>query len=194
MVNAMKIGIFGSAFCPPTLGHLSLIDQFPEFDRIWLIPSYSHAFGKKMYPYDVRLKLTREFASDINAIKGKLQVLAVDIESKIQKENGDPVYTYDLLSALENEFGGEHKFTFIAGPDNKENWDKFYKSQEILDSWDVVFGVESKPVRSTKVRELIAKNGDFSHMVTPKVNELLNELKDTVIAGKNWGLSPKADK
>ena len=43
-----KIAIFGSAFNPPTLGHLSVLERLTHFDRILLLPSY-HMLGGNLW-------------------------------------------------------------------------------------------------------------------------------------------------
>ena len=186
----IKVGVLGSAFSPPTLGHLSLIEQFNQFDEVWLIPSFSHAFGKNMYPYSFRLSLLQAFAQDINQSKGYEFVVCKDIESKISSNKTGPIYTFDVLSFLQSELGESHKFSFIAGPDNKEGWSKFYNSEKILDKWEVVFGLEFKAIRSTLVRELIATNKDFSSLVTSGVHEILINSHITQEEGI-WSVSPK---
>ena len=48
----MRIAVMGSAFNPPTLGHVDVIEQaLANADRVWLVPSFRHAWGKEMAPY-----------------------------------------------------------------------------------------------------------------------------------------------
>ncbi|MEF1220429.1 nicotinate-nicotinamide nucleotide adenylyltransferase, partial [Photobacterium damselae] len=47
-----QIAIFGSAFNPPTLGHLSVLERLSQFDKVLVLPSYAHAWGKVMLDYE----------------------------------------------------------------------------------------------------------------------------------------------
>ena len=57
----MKIAVFGSAFNPPSLGHKSVIERLSHFDKVLLVPSLSHAWGKEMLPFDTRIDMVLTF-------------------------------------------------------------------------------------------------------------------------------------
>lgn len=182
--NMKKIGIFGSAFGPPTLGHKDLIEQAKvSLDEIWLIPSFAHGFGKKMFPYEFRMALTKAFAYDLN-IDG---VLAKDIEGSMEQViTGEPIYTYDLLCFIHNTLkkaplDEDFELHFIMGPDNAEAWKKFYKSEEIEKHWNLFIGKETKSIRSTVVRNRIASNEPITDLVTPSVEKLMAEAPKEVL-------------
>ena len=64
----MNIAIFGSAFNPPTLGHADAIAWLTEsgqFDQIWLVPAFKHAFAKDMLDYRKRIALLAKFVTDL---------------------------------------------------------------------------------------------------------------------------------
>ena len=86
----------------------------------------------------------------------------------------NPVYTYDVLSYLHNtQFSGD-QLTFVIGPDNKANWPKFYKAQEIEEKWHVLVVPERQSIRSTMVREALAEGNAATSLITPSVADYIN--------------------
>lgn len=166
-----KIAVFGSAFNPPSLGHKSVIDSLNHFDRILLVPSISHAWGKDMLDFDIRCQLIEAFIDDIGSDKVTL--------SRIEEElvvPGESVTTHAVLTKIEKTFP-QSDITFVIGPDNLLNFDKFYKSSEILQRWSIMVCPEKVPVRSTEIRRRLSNNHDISELTTPGVERLLQQLK-----------------
>lgn len=166
-----KIAVFGSAFNPPSLGHKSVIDSLDHFDRILLVPSISHAWGKEMLDYDIRCQLIEAFINDIGSSKVEL--------CKIEQElvtPGNSVTTYAVLTKVEEIFP-HADITFVIGPDNLLNFDKFYKYSEILQRWSIMVCPERIPVRSTEIRRRLSDNSEISGLTTPSVEGLLKRLK-----------------
>ncbi|WP_168204106.1 nicotinate-nicotinamide nucleotide adenylyltransferase [Aliikangiella coralliicola] len=175
-----KIGIIGSAFNPPHLGHKDVIEQvYRDYDEILLVPSYKHPFGKIMAPFNDRLFMASMMAQSYHSERFMhyehiTPILTSNIERDIylknsaKKNNKDkaknrdrPVYTYDVLAELEQRYktsGIDADLTFVIGPDNAsyETWNKFYKSEEILQRWNIRSVSERVPVHSSLIRELIA--------------------------------------
>ncbi|MBU2977286.1 nicotinate-nicotinamide nucleotide adenylyltransferase [Alteromonas sp. C1M14] len=164
----MNIAILGSAFNPPTRGHLdavkTVLNHENGYDRVLLIPAYQHAFAKSMIAYSHRVALTEAFVRDINDSR----VHALSVEHLIAKDDV-PVYTFDVLSYLHNNGYEKDNLSFVIGPDNKANWNKFYKADDITQRWDVLVVPENVPVRSTMVRNAVSNNQDIRGFVTPSV-------------------------
>jgi nicotinate-nucleotide adenylyltransferase len=156
-----KTAVFGSAFNPPHLGHADVIDQALEvFDRVIVVPSYSHAFGKAMAAYSLRLELAETL---IGLHPGWQQrVIVSDIEQTIAEKKADkePIYTFDVLNELEAQLPKSH-LVFVVGPDNAalDTWAKFYKAKEIDERWGRWDAKERVCVRSTAIREIINSGG-----------------------------------
>lgn len=170
-----KIAVIGSAFNPPTLGHKDVIEQVLAssigFDTVALVPNYRHAFGKEMADYAKRCELLSLFVQDIN----NARVSALCIEQNVQKVEGQPVYTYDVLSHIASLEPSGTELYFVIGPDNFANWDKFYKAEEIKTKWNLLCVEELVDVRSTSVRNAIECNLPLDHMVTPSVSSFLTQ-------------------
>ena len=178
-MSRLKLGVFGSAFDPPTLGHQDVIEQAAQsHDHILLVPSASHAFDKQSLPFEVRLDMLDAFIRDIS-IKRPVSISAIESEM-LSANPGKPVYTYDLLSTLEEQYQQTADISFIRGPDNAapETWSRFFKHQEIEDRWNIFTASERLMVRSSKIRELL-KSGDASlkqqvdNMLPPSVKSFI---------------------
>lgn len=153
----MKILILGSAFNPPHLGHADTVNQnIDEFDKILLVPSYAHGFGKEMKPFEHRMELTYEFAKQFHdGTANKVEACGIEKDIYLSRDNKGPVYTYTLLSCLQNKYGAVTSLTFLMGPDNEENFHKFYKHHEIKERWNIVVAKERVLTRSSAIRPLI---------------------------------------
>ncbi len=173
------IGVFGSVFDPPTLGHLDVLEQAAgHFDHIILVPSAAHAFSKQPLPFEQRLKLLRCFAKPIELSGCTLEVS--EIESELLNQHPDkPVYTFDVLAALETVHP-EDNLSFIRGPDNatQETWQRFYRYEEIEARWPLFTAVERVTARSSQVRQLLQETAfdnnslrDLDALVTPEVRD-----------------------
>lgn len=168
-----RIGILGAAFDPPTLGHKNVVEQaLKVFDKIYLIPSVDHAFGKKMSPFEHRVKMLKIFAKNWPEDKVCINL----IEQDLLKQNGNgPIYTYDVLQTLENQKTPGVQYSFIIGPDNAKQWQKFYKAEEITKKWDIFHAVEEIPLHSTDVRKIVLEDGGIPE-------QLINALEGKVEA------------
>ena len=162
------VAVIGSAFNPPHLGHKDVIEQvYQSFDEILLVPSFKHAFGKKMVPFEHRLYMASMmgqcFHNESYIQYGEhTPILTSDIEREIGAQKEGPVYTFDVLEALEKKYqkaGIESELTFIVGPDNAsfETWSKFYRGDEILERWKLRSVSERIAVHSTEIRKLISE-------------------------------------
>lgn len=165
------IGVFGSAFNPPTKGHAFVIKEALEvFDRVIAVPSFDHCFGKKMAPFDLRLELAKALVADI----GDKRVEVSDIEKEIW--SGDPVSSLQVLMALKAAFIDED-IQLIIGPDNAANFHKFRNHSFIRHMFGVYVAQDAGDQfpRSTEVRRRITDSEPYNEAITPRVAELLKE-------------------
>ena len=163
-----SIAIFGSAFNPPSLGHLSVLQQLTHFDRVFLVPSFSHAWGKPMMDFDYRCQLIEAFISDAQQPNLTLS----RIESTLDES---PITTFLLLSKLQDHYP-EANFTFVMGPDNLLNFSQFDRSNDILSQWKVLTCPQTVDIRSTDIRNALAEHQDIQHLTTPSVaKKLMNQ-------------------
>lgn len=171
----MRVAVFGSAFNPMTKGHLDAIDyvlQTQRFDQLWLVPSYSHAFGKQMLAYEHRVEMLHQVVSSIEDPK----VRAMPLEPQIAVQD-KPVYTYDLLHYCAQQWPECRQWCFVMGPDNQKNWHKFYRAEEVEQRFGTLVVPERVAVRSTLVREAIAAGKDIGQWVPEVVAHYIEEQK-----------------
>ncbi|WP_158162523.1 nicotinate-nicotinamide nucleotide adenylyltransferase [Grimontia hollisae] len=154
------IAIFGSAFNPPSLGHLSVVKRLGHFDRVLLVPSFAHAWGKKMVDFDKRCEWVEIFIQDANCSN-----LALYREEEFLSGKGT-VTTWALLNHIQQQYPNSD-LTFVLGPDNLLNFSKFHKSAEILRRWNVLACPETLPVRSTIIRERLLAGESIDDLTTP---------------------------
>ncbi|WED29114.1 nicotinate-nicotinamide nucleotide adenylyltransferase [Vibrio sp. DW001] len=167
--NKTKIAVFGSAFNPPSLGHKSVIDSLGHFDKVILVPSISHAWGKEMLDYELRCQLVELFAKDLSS--KKIEV------SKVEKDLYEPeqsVTTFAVLSALEKHYTNA-EFTFVMGPDNFINFDKFFNYKGILARWSVTVCPEKLNIRSSFIRDNLRNKKSVNKLTTSSVEKYLSE-------------------
>lgn len=171
-----KIAVFGSVFNPPSLGHKSVIESLSHFDKILLVPSISHAWGKDMLDYPVRCQLVDAFIHDLRIHKpGGTDIERSEVESALYQP-GKSVTTYAVLDYLQNEHP-DAELTFVIGPDNLFNFAKFFRADEILRRWSVMACPERIPVRSTEIRERLNNRQSVDDLTTPSVAALITKLK-----------------
>lgn len=162
-----SIAIFGSAFNPPSLGHKSVIERLTHFDKVILLPSFSHAWGKQMLDYDARCELVTVFIEDLSQDNLELSTLERDIAV-----GDEAITTFAVLEAFEKHFP-QANLTFVVGPDNFLHFGKFYKADEITQRWQVLACPETVKVRSTQIREEIVNSREISHLTTNSVAKML---------------------
>lgn len=166
---SLNIAIFGSAFNPPSLGHKSVLDSLTHYDKVLLVPSIAHAWGKNMLSFDLRCQMIAAFLDDIQLTNAEL--------CKIEQElhlPGDNVTTFAVLSRLQQVYL-QAKLTFVIGPDNFANFSKFYKADEIMNQWSVLACPETLPIRSTTIRQHCIKNQDITDLTTPTVAKFIKQ-------------------
>ena len=161
----MKVAVLGSAFDPPTLGHYDVVLQcLAEFDEVWLVPAFRHAFGKAMTAYDHRVAMAELFCQDIDNQKVKLFAC----EDRISKDASQPVYSIDLLTYLAKQ-QPTAELSLVIGPDNHKVIDSFYHSEQLISQFSPFIAEERKAIRSTAVREAVANGHPLEALVSPKV-------------------------
>ncbi|WP_330924561.1 adenylyltransferase/cytidyltransferase family protein [Candidatus Sororendozoicomonas aggregata] len=160
-MKQLQLGVFGSAFDPPTRGHLDVIRQSAShFDSILLVPSASHAFAKKMQSFEHRIAMLQAFMEALGNVGCHLELCFIEAEL-LKKAPDQPVYTFDVLSALEAQYCEDIAISFIRGPDNADPqvWHSFYKARAIERRWGIFTAQQQVSARSSQVRALMAGQG-----------------------------------
>jgi len=172
MKNANEnIGVFGSSFNPPHLGHQAVLQDLLKkglFDEIWLLPVFSHAFAKKLLPYEKRLEMTKLLAESLHSDKIKVSTAEKDL-------NKSPSYTFDIVSHFINKFPN-HNYTLILGSDVRNDIHKWHKVEELNKIVSFYFiprkGYENSPypeVSSSEILERLKKGEPVAHLVPNEI-------------------------
>lgn len=88
------VGLLGGSFNPPHLGHAMLAQvALARLDlaQLWVVPTFDHAFGKDLAPFDDRLDMCAATFSELGP-----RVRVLDVERHLPA----PSYTVQTVRAL----------------------------------------------------------------------------------------------
>ena len=176
MSKSKSIGLFGSSFNPPHLGHFEVLKDLSQkniFEEIWLLPVFKHPFDKDLWPYEMRLKLIKLFLKDLDQDQIKI--------SEIERELGkNPSYMFDTVIALKQKYPDFH-FSLVLGSDCKKDLPKWYRYKNLKTEVDFYFiprkGYEQSPfseISSSEIREKLQRGQLLEGMTTKTITEFLN--------------------
>jgi nicotinate-nucleotide adenylyltransferase len=173
-----RIGLLGGSFNPPHLGHLLMavaVYATEEIDHLWVIPTADHAFGKKLAPFDDRVRMCH---LAFRHLAGGVAVL--DLERRLPRADGQPSYTVDTLRALHALRPGVRP-VWIAGSDIIPDLPRWKEPDEVKRLCRMVIvprrgyeggarlQIDLPQLSSTDVRDLIAKKAEVSGMIDYEV-------------------------
>ena len=173
-----RIGLLGGSFNPPHIGHLLMaaaVYATEEIDHLWVLPTADHAFGKKLAPFQDRVRMCH---LAFRHLAGGAAVL--DLESRLPRDAGTPSYTVDTLRALK-ALRPDIKPVWIAGSDILPELPRWKEPDEVQRLARLVvvprqgfpggskLTVDLPLLSSTEVRDLVAAGKDISGMVDREV-------------------------
>lgn len=123
----MKIGVYCGSFAPVHLGHIGIVKETLKekyADKVIIVPSNDYWNKKVAYDINTRLKCLKFYESEDIIIDDDMD----DINTK---------YTYDLLLRLKDKYP-EDELCLMLGADNMVNFDKWYKSEELLKDYEFI--------------------------------------------------------
>lgn len=118
----VNVVILGGAFDPITVGHIQnakhILDSTNgDIDEVWIMPCFSHLFGKKMASPEHRLEMCRL------AVKNDKRIKISDYE--ISKQFAGDTY-YMVKNLLQEEFAKhQYNFSIAIGQDNANTFDQW---------------------------------------------------------------------
>lgn len=146
-----------------------MIDSLAHFDKILLVPSIAHAWGKEMLDFDTRCQLVNAFISDLSLDQVELSLIEKSLFTP-----GESVTTFAVLNELQ-KLHRDAELTFVIGPDNFFKFSSFYKSDEITEQWSVMACPEKVKIRSTDIRNALISGSDVSKLSTKSVTKMLQD-------------------
>ena len=145
-----KIVLFGGSFNPPHAGHFEIAKRVGRrrgVDEVWVLPVYRHPFGKKMEPFEDRLRLCRQH----------FRLLAPKVKVKdLERRLGGVSWTIRTLRHLRQQHP-TWKFSIILGADTyrqRKSWKDFEAIRQMADLIVFPRGPRSPipDISSTKIR------------------------------------------
>ncbi|MFO0583651.1 MAG: nicotinate (nicotinamide) nucleotide adenylyltransferase [Anaeromyxobacter sp.] len=170
-----SVALLGGSFNPPHVAHLmaaywALATQ--EVSEVWLLPTWRHAFGKVLAPWEDRLRMCELAARHVRGVG----VCGAEAELRDDPLAGRTARTLEHLVAKHPD----HRFTLLVGADILPDTDKWYRWDRVQalarvvvvgrEGWPPVAGAPTLPrISSTEVRARIGRGEDVSGLVPRKV-------------------------
>ena len=185
----IKTGIYGGSFNPIHNGHIALAKAFlrqAALDGVWFVVSPQNPFKVNDHLLDDRWRLRLTKA----ALQGETRLMASDYEFHLPK----PSYMWHTLQSMSREYP-DREFTLLIGGDNWTMFHRWYHADDILSHYSLavyprkdnpidtatlppnvqLINAELLDISSTEVRHRITKGQDISHLVPPRVAELITK-------------------
>ena len=191
----MRIGIYGGSFNPIHIGHTSLAQSLVEqkiVDEVWLLVSPLNPLKQSANPdildYDERLHIASLATESATGIR----------VSDFERTLPVPSYTVSTLAEL-SKAHPQHTFHLIIGADNWQDFHKWYKWEDILQSYPIIIyrrpgyeldttgeafksaksiAIADTPlydISSTQIRQAIRQGQTPSEWLAPNVAEYIKE-------------------
>ena len=142
------IGIFGGSFNPIHNGHIALCKAFLaqcNLDEVWLMvsPQNPLKINTALLDDEQRFRLAQK------AIENEEGIKACDYEFHLPR----PSYTWNTLQSLSNDYP-HCRFTLLIGGDNWACFDKWYRSEDILNNYRIaVYPRSGSPINDVDLPE-----------------------------------------
>lgn len=160
VTSTYSLIVYGGAFDPPHKGHADVVEQLScTGQTILLVPSFRHAHGKDMSPFEVRCELLEKMVKRLRE-KG-INVRVDRIEQDLAQQGDGPVYSWLLLNAIAQREGLNGKqIGFVIGEDNMSVLPRFHKAVDLINTFGLVVAREQVKLHSSDIRRHMATGFD----------------------------------
>lgn len=121
------VALFGGSFNPPHVAHalvaLYVLETAPV-DVVWFAPTYVHAFGKELAPYDDRVAMCELAAAPLGA---RAHVSRVEADVFAARGENRTLFTLELLATTHPD----HAFRLLVGADILHEAAKWHRWDEV---------------------------------------------------------------
>ena len=123
-----RIALYGGSFNPPHLGHVQVVSYVlstSDVDAVWLVPTFQHAFGKSLAPFDERLEMCRLALAPFAPERARV--------SAIERTMGGQSRTIDTVETL-MAADPDARFDLVIGADILEErhlWKRFDRLEQL---------------------------------------------------------------
>jgi nicotinate-nucleotide adenylyltransferase len=180
--GSRAVALLGGSFNPPHVAHLmaaywTLATQ--DVREVWLLPTYRHAFGKALAPFEDRVRMCELAARTVRGVA----VCTAEAELADDPLVGKTVRTLEHLVAKHPAT----RFALVVGTDILRETEKWYRWDRVRElARVIVVGREGHPegaggapllppVSSTEIRARLARGEDVSGLVPRLVREYIAE-------------------
>lgn len=182
--DGLRIALYGGSFNPPHIAHqfailYALAAARPAFDRLWVVPTYKHAFDKQLAPFGDRLAMCVAMARPFG---GRVEVSRIEEELGTASGGAAATYTIDTVLELRRRHPQTH-FSMVIGADlvaERERWHRWPELQQLLDFFVVgragcAEKFDDRPelpgISSTELRARLLRGEDCSRWMDARVLE-----------------------
>jgi nicotinate-nucleotide adenylyltransferase len=174
----VRIGVYGGSFNPPHVGHAMVAGWLRWTDRVdavLLVPTFAHAFGKTLAPFELRVRMCEALCVDLGPWAGV---------SRIEAELGGTSYTVRTLDAL-TRARPDDRLQLVIGADVLPQTPLWREWERIAREYaPIVVGRAGHPpvtdapdfpsVSSTDIRERLSNGGPVDHLVPASVRRVIH--------------------
>ncbi|MDF1562065.1 MAG: nicotinate-nicotinamide nucleotide adenylyltransferase [Deltaproteobacteria bacterium] len=177
-----EVALFGGSFDPPHLGHAYVITTVlarEPVEAVWLLPTHSHAFGKRLADFELRRQMCEALASIFG---GRVRV--DPIEAELAAAAGSEAHasrTVETVAALKERYP-ELDLAWVIGSDLVDEVPTWREPERLRSLCRFVVvdraghgageGVPIPDVSSTEVRARLAAGQSVDHLVPARVAKL----------------------
>ncbi len=146
-----QYAMYGGSFDPIHTGHLSVVERTMTLGyQVLVVPAYRHAFGKRSEAFEHRVRMC-ELALRDHRLQTHAQVCT--IEQTLARAEDAPIYTYDVLCALQAHLS--HAPCLLVGPDIANEWTRWYEHEAIDREFGRVSMSMTLSIRSSTLRQYL---------------------------------------
>lgn len=170
-----EVALLGGSFNPPHVAHVmaaywTLATQ--SVSEVWLLPTFKHAFGKALAPFEDRVRMCELAAAPVRG----LHVCAAEAELADDPLVGKTVRTLEHLRAKHPTL----RFALVVGTDIVAETPKWYRWDRITELARIIVVGRAgagegaadpalPAISSTEIRERLRRGEDVSRWVPERV-------------------------
>jgi nicotinate-nucleotide adenylyltransferase len=177
-----EVALLGGSFNPPHVAHLMAaywVLATQGATEAWLLPTWKHAFGKQLAPWEDRVRMCELAAAPLRG----LHVCTAEAELRDDPLVGKTARTLEHLVAKHPTL----RFALVVGTDVLPETAKWYRWERVQELARIIVvgrqghpeGADGRPplppVSSTDVRARLARGEDVSALVPRRVREYIEE-------------------
>ncbi|WP_409301625.1 adenylyltransferase/cytidyltransferase family protein [Pseudomonas sp. KCJK8993] len=169
-----ELALYGGAFNPPHAGHAQvMLEAARHARRVLVVPSFRHPDGKRMTDFEQRALWLQAITTHLQA-QCPAELAVSRLERTLALADPGPVYSITLLERLADDLALEGKrIALVVGEDVARQLPRFHRGQELLQRFSILRIEEQPGVRSTVLRQCLARGETPpSQWLAPGMNPL----------------------